>query len=72
MADIEKYYQGETFEQKAHVTDADDADIDPSTIKITIEDSAGTKKVTEQAMTKDDTGYYHYDYEIPSDAELGT
>lgn len=71
MADIEKYYRGETFQQKAHVTDIDDADVDPSTIKITIEDSAGVKKVTEQAMAKDSTGYYHYDYDIPSDAELG-
>lgn len=71
MADIEKYYRGETFRQKAHVTDVDDADVDPTTIKITIEDSAGTKKVTTTAMVKDDTGYYHYDYDIPSDAELG-
>lgn len=71
MADIEKYYQGETFRQKAHITDADDVDIDPTTIKITIEDSAGTKQVTTTAMTQDSMGYYHYDYDIPSDAELG-
>jgi len=71
MEDIEKYYQGETFRQKAHVTDADGADADPNTIKITIEDSAGTKKVTATVMMKDTNSYYHYDYGIPSDAEIG-
>lgn len=71
MTDIAKYYRGETFRQKAHVTDADGTDTDPTTIKITIEDSTGTKKITTTDMTKDSTGYYHYDYDIPSDAELG-
>ena len=71
MADIAKYYQGETYQQKAHVTDADSADTDPTTIKITIEDSTGIKKITTTDMTKDSLGYYHYNYDIPSDAEVG-
>ena len=71
MSDEEKYYRGKTFRQKAHVTDVDGADTDPITIKITIEDSAGVKQVTTTAMTKDEIGYYHYDFNIPSDAVLG-
>jgi len=71
MADILKYYRGETYRQKAHVTDTDNADTDPDTIKITIEDSASAKKITTIDMTKDSLGYYHYDYDIPSDAETG-
>lgn len=72
MVDYEKYYQGETVRQKAHVTNVVDADVDPDTIKITIEDSAGAKKVTDAAMIKDGVGFYHYDHDLPGDAELGT
>jgi len=71
MADILKYYRGETYRQKAHVTDTDNADTDPDTIKITIEDSTSIKKVTTIDMTRDSLGYYHYNYNIPSDAEMG-
>jgi uncharacterized protein YfaS (alpha-2-macroglobulin family) len=68
---IEKYYRGETFRQKAHITDVDDADTDPDSIEITIEDSAGIKQVTDSAMSKDAVGLYHHDYDIPADAALG-
>jgi len=71
MSALEKYYQGETFPQKAQTTDGDNADTDANAITITIQDSAGTKKVIAEAMIKDATGYYHYYYDIPSDAELG-
>jgi uncharacterized protein YfaS (alpha-2-macroglobulin family) len=71
MSSLEKYYQGETFRQKVQVTDVDSVDINPNTIVITIEDSTGTKKITATAMTKDDVGLYHYDYDIPSDGALG-
>ena len=71
MVDYEKYYQGETVRQKVHVTDVDNLDVDPDTIKITIEDSAEVKKITLAAMIKDSVGYYHYDYTLPDDAELG-
>lgn len=62
------YYQGETIRQKAYVTDNSGTYIDPDTIVITITDSEGTKKVDAQAMTKDVTGKYYYDYLIPTDA----
>ena len=71
MSALTKYFQGETFRQKVHVTDVDSVSTDPNTIKITIEDSTGTKKITAAVMTKDSTGYYHYDYDIPSDGETG-
>lgn len=71
MSALTKYYQGETFRQKVHATDVNSVDTDPNTIKITIKDSIGTKKITEAAMVKDSTGYYHYNYDIPSDAETG-
>ena len=71
MPTLDKYYQGETFPQKAQTTDGDNVDTDSNTITITIQDSAGTKKVTAEAMIKDATGRYHYYYDIPSDAELG-
>lgn len=65
------YHQGETIRQKAHVTDVSNSLIDPDTIVITIIDSENTKKVDAQAMTKDVTGKYHYDYLIPTDAMVG-
>lgn len=65
------YHQGETFSQKAHVTDAVKTLIDPDTIVITIIDSESTKKVDAEAMIKDDTGKYHYYYSIPTNATLG-
>lgn len=71
MSTLEKYYQGETFPQKAQTTDSDNVDTDPNAITITIQDSAGAKKVTAEAMIKDATGCYYYYYDIPSDAELG-
>ena len=71
MTSLDKYYQGETFRQKAQVTDVDKVNTDPNTITITLEDSAGTKKVTSAAMSKDAVGLYHYDYDLPADAETG-
>ena len=71
MSTLEKYYQGETFRQKAQVTDVDKEDTDPNAIVISIADSAGTKKVTAAAMTKDAVGLYHYDYDIPADGTIG-
>ena len=64
------YHQGETFRQKAHVTDASSSLIDPDTIVITIIDSENTKKVDAQAMTKDTIGKYYYDHLISTDATL--
>ena len=71
MTTLKKYYQGETFRQKVNVTNVDDDATDPNAITISIEDSAGVKKVTDAAMTKDAIGDYHYDYDIPVDGAVG-
>jgi len=36
---------------------------DPDSVKITIEDEAGTKKVDDKAMTKTDSTHYYYIYQ---------
>jgi len=65
------YHQGETFKQKAEVTDAGKTLVNPDTIVITIVDSESAKKVDAEAMVNDSTGKYHYDHLIPADAALG-
>lgn len=65
------YFQGETVRQKADITDLSGAYFDPDPIVISITDTKGIKKVDVQAMIKDATGKYHYDYLIPTDAALG-
>lgn len=50
----------------------DTVSVDPATsILVTVTDPAGTSVVTAQAMTKDSTGTYHYNYTIAADAVLG-
>lgn len=71
MSSVTQYYQGETFRQNVSVTDADGTSINPNTITITIEDAAGTKKITDLTMIKEDLGTYHYDYNIPTDGVVG-
>lgn len=66
-----RYYQGETFPQKAEVRDVLGVLIDPDTIVITIVNPEGTKEVDEQAMSKEDTGEYCYTYLIAEDAKKG-
>jgi uncharacterized protein YfaS (alpha-2-macroglobulin family) len=50
------------------------ADADPDTTypKITITDPDGTVKVTAATMTKDATGKYEYQYELPASPTVGT
>jgi len=49
-----------------------DALVDPTTsIKVTVEDSAGSKVVDAADMTKSDTGIYDYYYDIASDPVEG-
>lgn len=46
--------------------------VDPATsMKITITDPSGAKKVDNQAMSPDALGKYHTDYTIPTDGGLG-
>lgn len=65
------YYQGESVREKAHVTNAAGAFIDPNTIVITIVDSEDAKKEDAEPMTWEALGNYFYDYLIPTDAALG-
>ena len=65
------YYQGETMPQKVEVRNETGALVDPDTIVITIVDPEETVEVIAQAMTKDATGKYHYDYLVAADAVVG-
>ena len=65
--------RGETVPNSIDVKNAVGALYDPSTsILITITAPSGVDVITAQAMTKDSTGVYHYNWLSPSDAETGT
>ena len=63
-----RYYQGETMRQTVEVRDVDGILVDPDTIVITIHNAAGITEIDEQAMSKDTTGKYYYDYLLAADA----
>lgn len=65
-----RYYQGETMFQSVEVRDISGSLIDPNTIVITIIGPGGAG-IDEQAMTKDGTGKYHYDFLLATDAAVG-
>jgi len=65
------FQRGETVEVYAEVKDQTGAFVDPTTsITTTITDSAGSAKISAQAMTKSDTGKYTYHYTLLADAAL--
>ena len=65
--------RGETIPSSIDVKNPAGALYDPDTsILITITAPSGVDVVTAQAMTKDSTGIYHYNWLSPSDAETGT
>jgi uncharacterized protein YfaS (alpha-2-macroglobulin family) len=66
-----RYYQGETMRQSVEVRDTNGTLLDADTIVISIVDPEGTVQVNTQAMTKDSTGKYRYDYLLAVDAEEG-
>jgi uncharacterized protein YfaS (alpha-2-macroglobulin family) len=68
---VTTYIQGSTVVISAEVTNSAGAYIDATTITCTILDPAGVSMVT-GAMTKDETGKYHYDYDLDDDATTGT
>lgn len=66
------FQQTETVVCSLAVTDQDDVARDPATsMKIYIQDPNGTNVVDGEAMTKDSTGNYHYDYTPDADTTLG-
>ena len=55
------------------VTDSDGDLADPATsMKITITDNRNGQEVTDEDMTKDSTGQYHYDWNTEASTLLGT
>jgi len=71
---ITKFISKSAVLVRAYVYDEDDALTDPTTsIKVTIIDPAGTKKVDNVAMTKhgSDTGIYDYFYTTAFDSVEG-
>jgi len=70
MADFERQ---ETVICSIEVKDSSGTAQDPATsTTITITDPSGSDVVSAQAMTKDSTGNYHYDYTPGASAKLGT
>ena len=66
------FYQGETVTVETSVRDSDNVLTNPTTsITISITDADGVARVTDQAMTNDSTGKYHYDHALPADAVAG-
>ena len=60
-------YTLSSFTINADVTDPDTgAATDPTTVTISIKDPGGVLDVDAVSMVKDDTGDYHYDYDIPA------
>jgi len=66
------FHVGETVICSIEVRDADGDLADPATsMKITITNNQNGIEVDAQAMTKDSTGLYHYDWTSAATAPLG-
>ena len=66
------FHVGETVICSIEVRDSDGALADPATsMNITITDNTNGIEVDDQAMSKDGTGLYHYDWNTSADAALG-
>ena len=65
--------RGDTYTHRIKIKDPDDsyALIDPSTVSFSIYDPCNVNLVDAEAMTKDGTGLYHYDYDLDSSATYG-
>lgn len=69
---MDLFQRTETVVCSLTIKDSTGTLVDPDTsIKVTVTDPDGTAVVDDQAMSKDDTGTYHYDYTPDSDADLG-
>lgn len=58
---------GKTIKLRAEFLDWDNAQYDPTTVKISIWNNKAVKKVDAQTATRQATGHYYYDYTIPDD-----
>ena len=70
---MQVFQQGETVPHAVTVQNTSGMKFDPDTsIRISITDSTGTAVITDVDMIKDAVGEYHYDYNLPANAVLGT
>jgi hypothetical protein len=64
-------FAGDSITIIAVITDREGAKVDPSSHEIEIYDSADVLKATFTDPEKDDTGEYHKDYNLATDAKIG-
>ncbi len=70
---VTEFLQGTTVRVRAFIYDDDGDLVDPTTsVKLDLWDSAGTKQVDNQAMTKDSTGIYEYYYNTTTSSAEGS
>jgi hypothetical protein len=63
---VTEFIGGGTVEVMAYIKDTDDALVDPTSVSITITDSARTVQVNGSPMVKSATGTYGYSYNTSS------
>jgi hypothetical protein len=64
-------YPGDSVTIIAVITDREGVKVDPSSHQIEIYDSTSVLKATFTDPERDDTGEYHKDYDLPTDAKIG-
>jgi len=57
---------GETVRLLVSIADLAGTPVDPTTVKVAINDPDGEEAVADTDMTKSETGEYYYDYLIPN------
>lgn len=63
---------GDTVRMQSEITDPDTgAAVSPQTVVVSLIDPAGTTMVDAQSASIKVTGTYYYDYDIPSDGNVG-
>jgi len=68
---ITKFISKSTVLIRAYVYNINDTLVDPTSVKVTLVDKDGTKKIDDLSMSKSDTGIYDYYYTLASDAAEG-
>jgi len=71
MEVIVKYLAGATIWVRAYIYDSAGSLVDPTTVKLTLADSAGATKVNNLAMTKYAVGTYDYYYNTTATSAEG-
>jgi hypothetical protein len=71
MIEVHIFNAGRTVQCWAFITDNDGVLVDPTSVAITINDSADAVKVASASMTKHEIGVYYYNYNIPAAGPTG-